>query len=43
MAPVDHGLIARGRENSKLELGSACFMAGWGWVAGELTGGAIDG
>jgi len=32
-----------GGESSKLKLGSACFMAGWGWAARELTGGAIDG
>ena len=44
---LDHGRSRPyrygGGESSKLELGSACFMAGWGWAAGELTGGAIDG
>ena len=37
--PYQHG----GGKSAKLELGSAFFMARWGWAARELTGGAVDG
>ena len=31
-----------GRKSTKLELGSAFFMAGWGWAVKELDGEAAD-
>ena len=36
--PYRHG----DEKSTKLELGSACFMAGWGWAARELDGEATD-
>ena len=36
--PYRHG----GKKRAKLELGSAFFMAGWGWTARELGGEATN-
>ena len=45
-AALDHGQSWPYRhgdgESSKLELGSVCSMARWGWAVGELAGRAIE-